>query len=110
MTTTSGGDGGVRPCAWERDREEEEHGESERGPEGLRGALSQLQAVGGKQELASYGHARVGTRSASDLREVEDDWHLPGGLGRLEELGQVSGPGRFPFSLFFYLFLFSNIL
>ena len=56
--TTSGGDGGVWPCAWERDRGEEEHGESERGPEGLRGALSQLQAVGGKQEVASYGRAR----------------------------------------------------
>ena len=52
-----------------------------------------------------------GTRSASDWREVEDDWHLPGGLGRLEELGQVSGPGGLPLSLsflvsVFYFFLF----
>ena len=46
--------------ARERDRGEEEHWESEREPEGLRGALRQLQTVGGKQEVASYGRVCVG--------------------------------------------------
>ena len=43
----------------------ESHGESERGPEGLRGTLSQLQAVGGKQEVAHGGARASGTRPSS---------------------------------------------
>ena len=109
--TTSGGDGGVRPCAWERDRGEEEHGESERGPEGLRGALSQLQAVGGKQEVASYGHARVG--HALRVRLARGGRRLA--LARWAGPAEGARPGKWPrwassLSLSFYLFLFSNIL
>ena len=48
VATVSGGDELRSGCERERVEEGERSRESERGPEGLRGALSQLQAVGGK--------------------------------------------------------------
>ena len=96
-----------------RGRETEGRRSTGRVREGQRGCVAPLASSrrsAASRRWRATGTRASGTRSASDWREVEDDWHLPGGLGRLEELGQVSGPGRFPFSLFFYLFLFSNIL
>ena len=84
----------------------ESHGESERGPEGLRGALSQLQAVGGKQEVASYGHARVG--HALRVRLARGGRRLA--LARWAGPAGGAGPGKWPrYVSFLSLFLFVSV-
>ena len=91
-TTTSGGDGGVRPCAWERDRGEEEHGESERGPEGLRGIVQTRRGgarQAGREEVAAACSCARRARALAYWREEEGDRRAPGGLGR--QLGRPGG-------------------
>ena len=63
-------------CARERAEEAGNEGESERvGLRDVHGVLRQLQAIGGKQEVAMHVCARRGHTPLSSWRGGDDDWH-----------------------------------